>query len=105
MDLLTILRTAGALGIVLGLLVGTLYAVRRFDLRMPTDISNILSRDKPERRLQLVERLAIDMKRSVALIRHDGTEHLVLISPEGVLRLDGRQAPLESKAAESLVDA
>jgi hypothetical protein len=78
MDLLALLRTLGGLGLVLGLLAGALWAVRRYDLKLPGRVS--ATRRK---RVELVERLAIDAKRSVALIRRDGCEHLILIGPDG----------------------
>ncbi len=71
-------RTLGALGLVLGMLAGSLWAVRRFDLKLPGRIAG--GRGK---RVELVERLTVDAKRSVALIRRDGCEHLILMGPEG----------------------
>lgn len=79
MDAFALLRTLGALGLVLGLLAGALWAVRRFDLRLPGRTGGAGRR----RRVELVERLVIDAKRSVALIRRDGCEHLILIGPDG----------------------
>ena len=35
------------------------------------------------RRVELIERLPLDARRSVALIRRDGREHLILLGPEG----------------------
>jgi flagellar protein FliO/FliZ len=84
MDFLALLRTLGALGVVLGMLAGALWAVHRFDIRLPGGITGAGS----TRRLSLIERLPIDGRRSVALIRRDEREHLVLIAPEGVLLLD-----------------
>jgi len=78
--LLPLLRMFGALVLVLGGLAGALWAVRRFDLRLPGRIGNAA---RPERRLALVERLAVDPRRSLVLVRRDGREHLLLIAPEG----------------------
>ena len=80
MTLLPLLRMVGALAIVLGGLAGALWAVRRFDLRLPGRIGLAA---RPERRLALVERLAVDPRRSLVLVRRDGREHLLLIAPEG----------------------
>ncbi|WP_010161081.1 FliO/MopB family protein [Sphingomonas sp. PAMC 26617] len=80
MTLLPLLRMVGALALVLGGLAGALWAVRRFDLRLPGRIGAAPRRD---RRLELVERLTVDPRRSVLLIRRDGREHLLLIAPEG----------------------
>lgn len=78
MDLLSMLRTLGALGMVLGMLAAALWAVKRYDIKLPGRIS-VTNR----KRIEMVERLSIDAKRSVALIRRDGCEHLILIGPEG----------------------
>lgn len=84
MEILSILRTLGALAIVLGMLAGALWAVRRYDLKLP---GGFMVGQNVTRRVTLVERLALDGRRSVALIRCDGQEHLVLIAPEGLLSL------------------
>ncbi|WP_077228563.1 flagellar biosynthetic protein FliO [Sphingomonas hengshuiensis] len=78
MDIFSMVRTLGALGLVLGMLAGSLWAVRRYDLKLPGRIAG--GRGK---RVELVERLTVDAKRSVALIRRDGCEHLILMGPEG----------------------
>jgi len=88
MDLLSLLRTLGGLAVVLGLLAGALWLVRRYDLRLPGRA--IGARD---RRLELLETLPIDGRRMVALLRRDGREHLVLIAPEGHLILESGVVP------------
>ena len=60
MDMLSVLRTIGSLGIVLGGLAGALWLVRRYDIKLPGRAYGA------SRRLELVERLAIDPRRSVA---------------------------------------
>ena len=80
MTLLPLLRMVGALVLVLGGLAGALWAMRRFDLRLPGRIGLA---PRPDRRLALVERLAVDPRRSLVLVRRDGREHLLLIAPEG----------------------
>lgn len=72
------LRTMGALGLVLGMLATALWVVRRYDLKLPGRVTG-----GARKRVELVERLAVDAKRSVALIRRDGCEHLIFIGPEG----------------------
>lgn len=79
MELLGLLRTMGALALVLGLLGAALWAVRRYDLRLPGRVGG----SGPLRRLELVERTALDPRRAVALVRRDGREHLILLAPEG----------------------
>ncbi len=80
MDTLSLLRTIGALGLLLGCLAGALWAVRRYDLKLPGRVTA-----GSRKRVELVERLTLDAKRSVALIRRDGAEHLILLAPEGHL--------------------
>lgn len=77
------IRTIGALGVVLGMLAGALWAVRRYDIKLPGRVSG-----SARKRVELVERLAVDAKRSIALIRRDGCEHLILIGPEGHVTLE-----------------
>lgn len=83
MDILSMLRTLGALGMVLGMLAGALWLVKRYDIKLPGRVSA-----SGRKRVELVERLSLDQKRSVALIRRDGHEHLVLIGPEGSATLE-----------------
>lgn len=93
MDFLSLLRTIGALGVVLGMLVGALLVVRRYDLKLQQKWLNGqlfagMGQARPDRRLEMIERLAIDPRRSVVLIRRDYREISLLISPEGVVMLD-----------------
>lgn len=83
MDTYALLRTLGALALVLGLLTGSLWVVRRYGIRLPGRISS-----GGPRRLEVVERAALDGRRSVALLRRDGREHLILLSPEGHVLLE-----------------
>lgn len=89
MDILSLLRMIGALGVVLGLLAGGLWIVRRHEIRLPQKFLSGFVRQGAPRRMELVERLALDPRRSVALIRKDGREHMLLIAPEGLLVLEG----------------
>jgi flagellar protein FliO/FliZ len=98
MEFLAVLRTLGSLAVVLGLLVGALWVVRRYDLRMPQKwlarLGDKLGDRTSVRRLELVERLAIDPRRSVVMIRSDAKDISLLIAPEGVIVLDS--APVSS---------
>lgn len=80
MTALALLRMFGALALVLGLLAGSLWAVRRFDIRLPGRLG---AGGTPDRRLEVVERLTVDAKRALLLVRRDNIEHLVLMAPEG----------------------
>lgn len=92
MDLLSFLRMMGSLAVVLGLLAGALWLVRRYELRLPQNIiAGFAGRSGP-RRMELIERLSLDPRRSITLIRLDDREYMVLIAPEGVLRLDAQAA-------------
>ena len=93
MDALTLLRTFGALTLLLGLLAGALWGVRRYNIRLPGAVTR-----QPERRLELVERLGIDQRRSAILIRRDDREHLVIVSPEGQVVVETLEARAVGKA-------
>jgi flagellar protein FliO/FliZ len=96
MDILSMVRTLGALAMVLGMLAGALWVVRRYDLKLPGRVSGT-----GRKRVELVERLAVDAKRSVALIRRDGCEHLILIGPEGHATIEsGIVAPVPAPKPE-----
>ena len=90
------IRTVGALGVVLGMLAGALWAVRRYDIKLPGRVSG-----SARKRVELVERLAVDAKRSIALIRRDGCEHLILIGPEGHVTLETGIVAPEPVAAKA----
>lgn len=88
MDLLALLRSLGALALVLGLLAVGAWGVRRYGtgalrLALPGGAGGA-----DERRLHLVERLALDPRRALLLVRHDTREHLILLSGDQALRLD-----------------
>ena len=87
MDSFAALRTIGGLLTVLGILAATLWAVRRFNLTLPG------AHGHSPRRLQIVERLGLDPRRSVVLLRCDDREHLVILGPEGPLLVDNRVGP------------
>ncbi len=107
MDAFAFLRTIGALGLVLGLLGGALWLVKRYDLTMPQKwLARIGDPGRQrQRRLELVERLAIDPRRSLVLVRRDDREFSLLIAPEGVLVLDpalGNAAPLAPETTDNV---
>lgn len=83
MDAYTLMRTLGSLAVVLGLLAGALWIVRRYDIRLPGRVSS-----GGGRRLEVVERTTLDSRRSIALLRRDGREHLILLTPEGNMMLE-----------------
>lgn len=83
MDFFSVLRMVGGLAVVLGILAGALWLVRRYDIKLPGRVG--AARDQ---RLEIVERITIDQRRSLLLIRRDGQEHLLLLSPEGHVVVD-----------------
>lgn len=88
MDMMLFARSLGALAAVLGLLALALFVVRRFDVRIPGRVGGTA-----RGRIIIVERTSIDAKRNLLLIRQDGREHLLLLSPEGhVMLSDGKGA-------------
>ncbi|MGN6374329.1 MAG: flagellar biosynthetic protein FliO [Sphingomonas sp.] len=97
MIFLSLMRTIGALALVLGMLAGALWLVRRYDLKLPGRVGGGGTRT---RRLELVERLAVDQRRAVALIRRDDTEHLILLAPEGNLVIE--QVPVDHAFRDAL---
>jgi flagellar biogenesis protein FliO len=84
MDAYSLMRMLGALAVVLGLLAGALWIVRRYDIGLPGRIGNVGG----SRRIEVIERTTLDGRRSVALLRRDGREHLILLSPEGNVMLE-----------------
>lgn len=88
MDALSLLRMLGALLLVLGLLAAALWTVRRYDLTLPQAWLGRLAGPASDKRLHVVERLAIDQKRSLLLVRRDETEFSLVIGPEGVTVLE-----------------
>lgn len=93
MDLLSFLRTVAALGTVLGLLAGALWAVRRYNIVLPGQTGL-----RDGRRLALVERVGIDARRSIILVRRDDREHLIMVSPDGQMVIESNIARDEAPA-------
>jgi Flagellar biosynthesis protein, FliO. len=74
------LRAVAALVLVLGLLLGVLWALRRFG------IGGMVARPGAQRRLSVVEVMSVDARRRLVLVRRDGVEHLLLVGgPQDVV--------------------
>jgi hypothetical protein len=99
-DGIALVRALGALLAVLGILCGALWAVRRFNIILPG-----AGAGRPDRRLAVVERLSLDPRRSIALLRRDGVEHLILLAPEGHLVIESRINAGASHAAAGPSDS
>ncbi|HEY0043805.1 MAG TPA: flagellar biosynthetic protein FliO [Allosphingosinicella sp.] len=91
MDFLSFLRTIAALGTVLGLLWGALWAVKRYNIALPGQTGV-----RTDKRLALVERVSIDAKRALILVRRDGCEHLIMIGPDGQTVVETGIVPAEA---------
>lgn len=110
MDPALLARSFGGLAAILAALALALWAVRRFDLRLPGRVGV-----RTRGRIGVVERVTVDQKRSLLLVRRDDREHLLLISPEGHVLIAEQPAPVdtpysatsrsESAAFAPLVDA
>lgn len=85
MDIVALLRTLGGLATVLGVLAGALWIVRRYDIALPGRIGG-----SHARRVELVERVSIDARRSVVLVRRDDREHLFVLMPDHATVLESR---------------
>lgn len=81
MEGMDLLRMMGALLLLLGALVCALWLVRKFNL-----VPGAVQRGSYNR-MEVVERLGIDQKRSAILLRLDDKEHLVVLSPEGLINV------------------
>lgn len=98
MDTLSLLRMLGALLLVLGGMVCALWLVKRYDLTIPRKWLEGLGHKAPHKRLEVVERLAIDQRRSIILLRRDETEFSIVVGPDGVTVLDSAVPPAASPA-------
>jgi flagellar protein FliO/FliZ len=87
MDVIMVLRAVGALATVLGLLVAGLWLYRRYGDR----IGMPMPREQAAARLVLVERLSLDPRRALFLVRRDAREYLLLLGPEGATVVDGAE--------------
>jgi flagellar protein FliO/FliZ len=82
MDLIDFARYFGALALVLGLLGFAWLATRKYGLPG-------IVKGQSTRRLSIVETLMIGPRHKLLLVRRDGTEHLVLLGPQGANVVEG----------------
>lgn len=88
------LRALFALMVTVGLIVGAAWLARRYGLMqaMPKSATQ---------RLALVEQIALDQGRvKLAIVRWDGREHLLAITPGGVAALGVADAPPAASTLE-----
>lgn len=75
MDLLDYARAVFALIATLGLILGVAYGARRLGM--------LQANPQAPRRLKVTESLMLDPRRRLVIVRCDGREHLLLLSPAG----------------------
>lgn len=91
-------RFIGAFALVMGLLFGCAWAARRFGL------ANMTLQAGSQRRLALVETRRLDTRNTLALVRRDGVEHLLLIGQTGATLIESGITPA-SGTAETATNA
>ncbi|MDC7683967.1 flagellar biosynthetic protein FliO [Asticcacaulis sp. BYS171W] len=94
---LSLLRAAFALVLVIGLVVGLAYALRRYAPQLMAK----LQAQRGERRMNVVETLVLDPARRLVLVRIDDEERLLLLG-EGHELLEPRQLPKPKPVAAPL---
>ena len=94
MDLIDIARYFGALILVMGLLGVAWLATKRYG------VPGVIQRQSL-RRLSVVETMMIGSRYKLLLLKRDGTEHLVLMGPQGASVIEtGIETPMAPVAAE-----
>lgn len=88
MDLLQTLRAVFALAVVLGLILGLAYVLRRYAPQLMAQ----LQAQRGERRLKVIETLVLDPARRLVLVRLDDEERLILLG-EGRELIEPRARP------------
>lgn len=74
MDTVSYLRFIASLVLVLGLILGVLWALRKYGLGGMVTRPGV-----SRRRLGVIEAVAVDSRRRLVLVRRDGQEHLLLV--------------------------
>lgn len=85
MDAVDFMRSIASLALVLALLLGSAYALRRWGHRIPGININA---GTAEKRLAVVTTQSIDPRRKLVLIRRDQVEHLLMVGPEGAVLVE-----------------
>lgn len=80
MDALDYIRTLGALALVLGMLLGAAYALRRWGHKIP---GLTIGAAPAESRIRVVSTQMVDARHKLVLVRRDDVEHLLIIGPQG----------------------
>jgi flagellar protein FliO/FliZ len=93
MDVFDALRAIGALALVLGILLGFAWLLRKYGSSMGIKIGQEASD------LRVVEWRSLDMRRKLAVVRWDGRDHLLCLGPAGDIVVANRAAPPPSPPA------
>ena len=103
MEFTTYLRFILVLVLVIGLILGLAWVMKRFGLG--NALQGSLGRSK--RRLNIVESTALDGRHRIVLVRRDDVEHLVLVGPNTsqVIERSIPTAPLEPGSAPAAMPA
>ena len=92
-DLQQLLRLVIALGLVLGLMGGLSFFLKKLGLvTMPTQ------KKGEKKRLHLIESLPLDARRRVVILECDAKQYLVVLGPNGETVLDDAITPVDSSA-------
>lgn len=94
MELIDFARYIGALLLVLGLLGCAWLATRRYGLPG-------IVQARSERRLAVTETLTIGPRHKLLIIKRDGTEHLVLMGPQGGVVIEAGIAAQAAKGVHA----
>ena len=100
MDFLSTLRAVFALAIVLGLILGLAYILRRYAPQLMAK----LQAQRGQRRLQVVETLVLDPARRLVLVRFDDKERLILLGEGHDLTETGKASPNPSVPSSDPAD-
>ena len=101
-EFLGVLRAVFALAIVLGLIVGLAYLLRRY---APNLLARMAAQRGP-RRLQVIETLVLDPARRLVMVRVDNEERLILLGEghelsEPQAKTEPASKPLAVKTADA----
>jgi flagellar protein FliO/FliZ len=96
MDILDWLRAVVALAVTLGLIGLAAVTLRRLGM-----LEGGFPGMPQQRRLRVVERLMLDPRRSVVIVRVDAEEHVLLLSPFGERKLARQAAPPDPPPPET----
>jgi len=86
MDIFDALRAIGALALVLGILLGFAWLLRKYGSSMGIKVGQEASD------LRVVEWRSLDMRRKLAVVRWDGRDHLLCLGPAGDIVVANRTA-------------